>query len=91
MEIQDRYIVAVDLGTSKIALTVAQVEGGMGLHVDRTAQVSPGRKLDRTAAGARAIEERLVNGGGREGFTCGVDGVGGEVDVHGSSFRRGGI
>ena len=27
MEIQDRYIVAVDLGTSKIALTVAKVEG----------------------------------------------------------------
>ena len=27
MEIQDRYIVAVDLGTSKIGLTVAKVEG----------------------------------------------------------------
>ena len=27
MEIQDRYITAVDLGTSKIALTVAKVEG----------------------------------------------------------------
>ena len=27
METKDRYIVAVDLGTSKIALTVARIEG----------------------------------------------------------------
>ena len=27
MELQDRYITAVDLGTSKTALTVAKVEG----------------------------------------------------------------
>ena len=27
MEIQDRHIVAIDLGTSKIALTVAKVNG----------------------------------------------------------------
>ena len=27
MEIQDRYIVAIDLGTSKIGLTVARING----------------------------------------------------------------
>ena len=27
MEIQDRYITSIDLGTSKIALTVAKIEG----------------------------------------------------------------